>query len=100
MNVICIATMLVALAQAPGHKGELTDVKATGCTVRVAATGCLFLKTLDGKTTYNIVSVDPVPNSGIVIIMEAKPHQGPATCKQGISVDVIQWESTGETCAR
>ncbi|HEY6329231.1 MAG TPA: hypothetical protein VI756_07830 [Blastocatellia bacterium] len=100
-----LTTVLVlgafAQTQKPGdHKTELTDVKATGCTYRSGPAGCLLMKTLDGKTIYNIVTVDPVPQNGIVVIIEAKPHHGRVTCKEGISVDVTRWESTGETCAR
>jgi hypothetical protein len=99
-----LATILAAFAQshkpAPDHKSELREVKATGCTIRGAEAGCLLLKTLDGKTTYNIFAEDPKPDTGIVIIIEGKPHEGSTTCKQGIAVDVTRWESTGEKCLR
>jgi hypothetical protein len=87
---------------APKRKPEIKEVKATGCTVQAAETGCLLLKTLDGKTTYNIFTADPTPTpaTGIVIIVDGKPHQGTSTCKQGIALDVTQWESTGEKCLR
>jgi len=85
---------------APKRKAELQEVKATGCTVQAAEAGCLLLKTLDSKTTYNIFTEDPTPATGIVIIIDGKPHQGTTTCKQGIALDVTQWESTGEKCLR
>jgi hypothetical protein len=101
-----LAVVLGAFAQstkpAPKRKPEIQEVKATGCTVQAAETGCLLLKTLDGKTTYNIFTEDPTPTpaTGIVIIIDGKPHQGTTTCKQGIALDVTQWESTGEKCLR
>ena len=99
-----LATILGAYAQstkpAPKRKAELRDVKATGCTMEAADAGCLLLKTLDGKTTYNIFAEDPKPATGIVIIIEGKPHDGSTTCKQGIALDVTKWESTGEKCLR
>lgn len=85
---------------APKRKTEIQEVKATGCTVPAAEPGCLLLKTLDGKTTYSIFTEDPTPAAGIVIIIDGKPHQGTTTCKQGIALDVTQWESTGEKCLR
>lgn len=94
--VAAFATILGAFAQS--HKTELREVKATGCTFRGGETGCLLLKTLDGKTTYNIFTPDPTPDTGIVIIIEGKAHEGSTTCKQGIAVDVTKWESTGEKC--
>jgi len=59
MKLISIPTMAAfavvagAFAQttkpAPKRKPEIQEVKATGCTVQAAETGCLLLKTLDGK---------------------------------------------------
>jgi hypothetical protein len=98
------STILCAFAQstkpAPKPKAEIQEVKATGCTIQSADAKCLLLKTLDGKTTYNLFTEDPIPNTGIVIIIEGKPHQGSTTCKQGIALDVTRWESTGEKCLR
>ncbi len=99
-----LATVIGAFAQstkpAPKGKAEIEEVKATGCTVPGANAGCLLLKTLDGKTTYTIFAEDPQPDSGIVIIIDGKPHQGSTNCKQGIALDVTKWESTGEKCLR
>ena len=99
-----LTVVLGAFAQttkpAPKRKPEIQEVKATGCTVQAAEAGCLLLKTLDGKTTYNIFTEDPTPATGIVIIIEGKPHPGTTTCKQGIALDVTRWESTGEKCLR
>ena len=98
-----LATVLVAFAQVqkrPDHKPEVREVKTTGCTFRGADAGCLLLKTLDGKTTYSLFADDPKPDTGIVIIVEGKPHQGATTCTQGLALDVVKWESTGEKCVR
>jgi hypothetical protein len=98
------ATILGAFAQstkpAPKPKAEIQEVKATGCTIQSADAKCLLLKTLDGKTTYNIFTEDPTPSTGIVIIIDGKPHAGSTACKQGIALDVTRWESTGEKCLR
>lgn len=99
-----LATIPAIVAQsqkpAPDHKPEIRDIRATGCVVRAAPSGCLLLKTLDGKTTYSIISVDPIPDPGFVITIDAKPHEGSAKCSQGLAVDVSRWESTGEKCVR
>ena len=103
MNLIVSVSILAALAQdkpAPERKSEIREIRATGCVARPPQTHCLLLKTLDGKTTYNIVSVDPNPDSGFVITIDAKPHEGTTSCNQGVAVDVNRWESTGEKCAR
>ena len=99
-----LAMILGAFAQsskpAPKRKAEIQEVKATGCTIQAADTRCLLLRTLDGKTTYNIFAEDPKPDTGIVITIEGKPHQGSTACKQGTALDVTEWESTGEKCLR
>lgn len=99
-----LATMLGAFAQsnkpAPKPKSELEEVRATGCTMEGAYAGCLLLKTLDGKSTYNIFVDAPKPETGIVIIIDGQPHKGSTSCKQGIPLDVTRWESTGEKCVR
>lgn len=103
MRLIVSISIVAALAQdkpAPDHKSEIREIRSTGCVVRPPQTHCLLLKTLDGKTTYNIVGVDPIPDSGFVITIDAKPHEGATTCNQGIAVDVSRWESTGEKCVR
>ena len=96
-----LTTILAAFAQSPAaaekRKREIREVIATGCVRKGAEANCLLLKTLDGKTTYNIVA-DPAPEPGTVITIDGKPHEGPTTCKQGIAIDVTKWESTGETC--
>ena len=95
--LVALAVLVGAVAQTR-HKPELREVKATGCTYRPAQSGCLLMKTLDGKTVYNILAQDPEPRTGIVIIIEGKPHNGTAACKQGLALDITKWESTGEKC--
>ena len=108
MRLIVSISILAALATsllaqdkpAPDRKSEIREIRATGCVARTPQTRCLLLKTLDGKTTYNIVSVDPTPEPGFVITIDAKPHAGSSDCNQGIAVDVSRWQSTGEKCVR
>jgi hypothetical protein len=99
-----VVVTLGAFAQsnkpAPKPKSEIEEVRATGCTMEGVNAGCLLLKTLDGKTTYNIFTDAPKPDTGIVIMIDGKPHQGSTSCKQGIALDVTRWESTGEKCVR
>lgn len=102
-----MASLLVlapaAAAQAPKKnpppKKEVRAIRATGCVIKAVEGGCLLLRTLDGKTTYNILA-NPQPEVGTVITIDAKPHTGPTACMQGIPVDVTSWESTGEKCTR
>ena len=90
-----------ALAQAPKkppvRKPQTEEVRATGC-VRIAPDGCVLLKTLDGKTTYAF-QIAPKPDAGLVITIQGTGHQGASPCKQGIVIDVTDWEETGEMCA-
>ena len=98
-----LAAMPPAVPQNSGEaqkpKREIQEVRATGCVSRGAEKGCLLLRTLDGKTTYHIFA-NPEPESGVVITIEGKAHQGPDTCRQGIPVDLTNWQATGEKCVR
>ena len=89
-----------AFAQAPksppGRKSQIEEVRATGC-VRIAPDGCVLLKTLDGKTTYAFQAA-PKPDEGVVITIQGTAHQGKSACKQGVMIDVTDWELTGEMC--
>lgn len=104
MNFIrCLAAagaLASALAQAPKspprRKPQIEEVRATGC-VRIAPDGCVLLKTLDGKTTYTF-QIAPKPDAGIVITIQGTAHQGASECKQGIVIDVTDWEPSGEMC--
>ena len=77
-------------------KPQVREIRATGC-VRKTRNGCLLLRTLDGETTYTFRAA-PAPDDGIVITIQATPHNGSGPCKQGIAVDVSDWEPTGEQC--
>ena len=91
----------LALGQAPQQvqdkKKEVREVKATGCVRSGVEGGCLLLKTLDGKTTYNILA-DPRPEPGIVINIEGTPFRGVTACMEGMAIRVTKWEATGEKC--
>ncbi len=84
-------------AQERKPKREIREVKATGCVRKGVEGGCLLLKTLDGRTTYNIFA-DPRPEPGIVITIEGTQFQGVTSCQQGIPITVTKWEATGEKC--
>lgn len=89
-----LATTLMA-QQKP--KAEIREVKATGCVRQVPQSHCLLLETLDGGTTYTFLAA-PQPDLGTVITIQGKPHQGRSACKQGISIDITDWEPTGDRC--
>jgi hypothetical protein len=97
-NLTGILVLAIAL-QAPGQdqKKEVVEVKATGCVRKGVEAGCLLLKTLDGKATYNIIA-SPHPDPGTVVTIIGKPHKGPTVCMQGVPIEVTDWEETGETC--
>lgn len=92
-------TIFSSTNQAQGRKGkrEIREVKATGCVRNGVEAGCVLLKTLDGKTTYNIFAT-PRPDPGIVITIEGTQFQGVTSCQQGIPITVTKWEATGEKC--
>jgi len=92
--ILLLCAVLPAFGQ--NKKNEVVEIKATGC-VRRGVEGCILLKTLDGKTTYNLIA-SPHPEPGTVVTIIGKPHKGPTACMQGIPVDVTDWEETGETC--
>jgi hypothetical protein len=78
-------------------EAEIREIKAIGC-VRQAAQGhCLLLETLDGETTYSFIAA-PRPDLGTVITIQGKPHQGRSACKQGVPMDITDWEPTGDKC--
>jgi len=79
-------------------KAEITEMRATGCVRRAAASQCLLLETLDGSTIYSFIAA-PKPDLDIVITIQGKSHSGRNACKQGIPIDIVDWEPTGEVCA-
>src|SRR5438309_3439476 len=93
---VLLSTALFAQSPTQNKKPEIREIRATGC-VRKAPNGCLILKTLDGKTTYTFMTA-PKPDSETVITIQGKSHEGPTSCKQGIVIDVTDWQPTGEKC--
>jgi hypothetical protein len=89
--------MLLMAQQKP--KFEITEIKASGCVRRAAASQCLLLETLDGTATYTFI-VAPKPEINTVITIQGKPHPGRSACKQGIPIDITDWEPTGEMCVQ
>jgi len=97
LRLLAAAGVLTCVwAQSPSRKPQIEEVRATGC-VRVARDGCVQLQTLDGKTTYSFEAA-PKPDAGIVITIQGTAHHGATNCKQGIVIDVTDWEPTGEMC--
>ena len=94
---LLILIVLASILPAQDQKKEVREVKATGCVRRGVEGGCLLLKTLDGKTTYNIFAT-PRPEPGIVITIEGTQFRGVTACMQGIAITVTKWEATGEKC--
>jgi hypothetical protein len=87
---------MTALAQQK-QKFEITEVRATGCVRRAPQSDCLLLETLDGKTIYSFTAA-PKPDLGTVITIQGRSHQGRSACKQGIPIDLVDWEPTDQMC--
>ncbi len=87
--------MLLMAQQKP--QIEIREIKATGCVRQAAESHCLLLETLDGANTYTFLAA-PRPELGTVITIQGKPHHGRSACKQGIPIDVADWEPTGDRC--
>jgi len=82
---------------APVPKPEIQEIKATGCVRKAAVARCLLVVTLDGKSTYSFVAA-PKPEIGSIITIQGRPHRGEAVCRQGIEIDVTDWEPAGDKC--
>ncbi len=95
MLSLALFSMLLLAQQKP--KFEITQVRATGCVRRVADSQCLLLETLDGSTIYSFIAA-PKPEIGTVITIQGKAHQGRSACKQGIPIDIVDWEPTDQMC--
>jgi hypothetical protein len=89
--------LAVTLMAQQKPKVEISEIKATGCVQQAEGSHCLLLHTLDGGTTYTFLA-SPQPELGAVITITGKPHQGRSACKQGIPIDITDWEPTGEMC--
>ncbi len=83
-------------ANRPDAKPQIREIRATGC-IRKTQNGCLLLKTLDGKNTYTFMAA-PKPDAGTIVTIQGTSHTGPSACKQGIPIDVTDWEPTDQTC--
>ncbi len=96
--VLCF-TAARAQSPQPAHppKSEIQEIKATGCVRKAVVARCLLVVTLDGKSTYSFVAA-PKPEVGSVITIQGTAHHGAAACRQGVQIDVTDWESTGEKC--
>jgi hypothetical protein len=94
---VLVLMVLVSILPAQDRKKEVREVKAIGCVRQGVEGGCLLLRTLDGKTTYNIFAT-PRPEPGIVITIEGTEFRGVTACMEGIPVTVTKWEPTGEKC--
>jgi hypothetical protein len=96
MLALALVSMLLMAQQKP--KFEITEMRATGCVRRATASQCLLLQTLDGSTTYSFM-VAPKPELNTVITIQGKAHEGRDACKQGIPIEVVDWEPTDQMCA-
>jgi hypothetical protein len=91
---------IFALAQPPQNpKIEIREIKATGCVRQGSPRQCLLLETLDGTTTYSFVTA-PKPDLNTVVTIQGKPRQGDNECKEGIPINVTDWQPTGAECER
>jgi hypothetical protein len=89
-----------AFAQAPRKpKTEVSEIRATGCVRQAAQSHCLLLETLDGTTTYTFLA-SPKPELGSVITITGSAHQGRSACRQGIAIDITDWEPTDAMCVQ
>ncbi|HTW67082.1 MAG TPA: hypothetical protein VME17_20825 [Bryobacteraceae bacterium] len=78
-------------------KFEIGEVRATGCVRRAPENHCLLLHTLDGTTTYTF-QAKPEPELGTIITISGQAHQGHKACKEGIEIDITDWQPTGQQC--
>jgi hypothetical protein len=97
MLVLALLSTFLMAQQKP--KVQIQEIRATGCVRRAVESQCLVLETLDGSTTYTYVAAAPKPELNAVITLLGKSHPGRSACKQGIPIDVTDWEPTGEKCA-
>ncbi len=95
MLAITVLSMILMAQQKP--KFEISEVRATGCVRRAPESQCLLLETLDGSTTYSFIAA-PKPDLDTVITITGKSHRGRSACKQGIPIDIVDWEPTDQMC--
>jgi hypothetical protein len=97
MLVLVLVSMFLVAQQK--SKVEITEVRATGCVRQATVRQCVLVETLDGGTIYSFMAA-PKPELNAVITIQGKPHPGRNVCKQGIPIDIADWEPTGEMCAQ
>ncbi|HLG97099.1 MAG TPA: hypothetical protein VKX49_12370 [Bryobacteraceae bacterium] len=97
-SIVLASALAQTPKKSPGRTPRIQEVRATGC-VRIARDGCVLLQTLDGQTTYTF-QASPKPDDGIVVTIQGTAHDGPSECKQGVAIDVTDWEPTGEMCTQ
>lgn len=98
MRFALVLLGVALMAQQKKPKAEITELRATGCVRQAAGSQCLLLETLDGSTVYSFVAA-PKPDLDTVITIQGKSHQGKSECKQGIPIDIVDWEPTDQMCA-
>jgi hypothetical protein len=92
-----LALLAITLIAQQKPKTEIREIRATGCVRKAPEGHCLVLQTLDGGTTYTFLAA-PQPELDAVITIQGRAHEGRSTCKQGIPIDITDWEPTGERC--
>jgi hypothetical protein len=97
--MLAIALLSTFLMAQQKPKVQIQEIRATGCVRRAVESQCLLLETLDGATTYTFLAA-PKPELNAVITILGKSHPGRSACKQGIPIDVTDWEPTGEKCVQ
>ena len=95
--MLAVTFLNIVLMAQQKPKFEITEVRATGCVRRIAESQCLLLETLDGGTIYSFIAA-PKPEVNTIITIQGKSHQGRNACKQGIPIDIVDWEPTGQMC--
>jgi hypothetical protein len=97
LALVGIALILAQSKAQQRPKVEIREMRATGCVRQAPQSQCLLLETLDGNTIYTFMAA-PKPDLNTVITIQGKAHEGRSACKQGIPIDVADWEPTGEKC--
>jgi len=91
---LAIAALLFAwsapsVAAAP--QKPAVQVRGQGCVESGVEAGCLVLKDLKTGSLYNLFVKGMHPAIGDGIEFVGVPHNGPATCMQGLPVDIVSW---------
>jgi len=99
--MFAVFTFFFALRAQPPKQApppsQIREIKAIGCVRKAAIARCLLLVSLDGESTYSFVAA-PRPELGTIVTIQGRPHRGTAICRQGIQIDVTDWEPTGDKC--